>query len=187
MTGTNIQALAPIVQRGLSPSSAVSSVSIASDLQQTLTTIAQTPNVSDAQRRTLIQAVATVAQSVQSSALRAQTLNQVTNMGIYLATTQTEGFPRWNVMTALRAYGLNLQQTPKVLEQAAVQAVQQQLSALAEQVRPVVVESPAVITTQSASLPSAPIAPKAVATPLATPADATETDAAAYRPVNAVA
>lgn len=183
----NLQASAPIVQRSLSSGSAASSVSIASDLQQTLTTIAQTPNLSDAQRSSLTQALATVAQSVQSSALRSQTLSKVTNMGIYLATTQPEGFPRWNVMTALRAYGLNLQQTPKLLEQAAVQAVQQQLNALAEQVRPVVAESPAVIATLSTNLPSAPVAQKAIAAQVDTPSVAADAAVLPYTPLDAVA
>jgi hypothetical protein len=187
MTGMNIQALSPLVQKAAGPVSGASAVTIAADLQQTLTTIAQTPNLSGAQRSSLTQAVATVAQSVQTTAVRVQTLNQITNMGIYLATTQPEGFPRWNVMTALRAYGLNLQQTPKLLEQAAVQAVQQQLNALAEQVRPNVAENPAVITTLSAAASVAPAVAKAVTVPVATPTESPEAATTAYTPVDAVA
>lgn len=110
-------------------------VSVSSDVRSILTQVAQSPGLAESERTALVQATAT-ASSIANAELRAVALRQVSTMGLYLSKTGDSGLPRWSVMTALRAYGLNLQQTPRTstVEQsaAAAQKVVQQLNVVAE-------------------------------------------------------
>jgi hypothetical protein len=75
--------------------------------------------LTDGERTALVQAVALADQGT-SGELRSQILSQVQGMGIYLRHTGDEGLPRWSMMSALRAYGLNLE--PGVYSKAASQS-----------------------------------------------------------------
>lgn len=108
---------------------------ITADVRGILTQIAQAPGLAEGERTALVQATAT-ASSIANADLRAVALRQVSTMGLYLSKTGDSGLPRWSVMTALRAYGLNLQQTPRpqTAEQngATAQKVAQQLETVAQ-------------------------------------------------------
>jgi hypothetical protein len=98
-----------------------------------LAQIAEAPGLAQAERTALVQATAT-ASSIVNPELRAAALRQVSGMGLYLSKTGDSGLPRWTVLTALRAYGLNIQNAPKVAtpEQNAqvAQQVAQQVAAV---------------------------------------------------------
>jgi hypothetical protein len=80
-------------------------------------------------------AVAQVDAGIENPALKQQVLNEVSGMGMYFKNTDTEGFPRWPVMTALRAYGLNLSVPQGQGEQEVARRVRQVLSDVAQQTR----------------------------------------------------
>jgi hypothetical protein len=111
------------------------STGVGSDVRGVLTQIAQAPGMNEGERTALVQATAT-ASSIANAELRTVALRQISSMGLYLSRTGDNGLPRWSVMTALRAYGLNLQQTPRAPtpEQsgAAAQKVAQQLESVAQ-------------------------------------------------------
>jgi hypothetical protein len=85
---------------------------VAPEIRSLLTQIAEAPGLAEAERTALVQATAT-ASSIVNPDLRAAALRQVSGMGLYLSKTGDSGLPRWTVLTALRAYGLNLQAAPK--------------------------------------------------------------------------
>jgi hypothetical protein len=112
--------------------SAVALPLVANDVRSVLTQIAEAPGLVEAERTALVQATAT-ASSIANVDLRAVALRQVSTMGLYLSRTGDSGLPRWTVMTALRAYGLNLQSAPKAVtpeqDAQAAQAVARQVAA----------------------------------------------------------
>lgn len=85
---------------------------VPADVRAVLTQIAEAPGLQQAERASLVQVTAT-ASSIANSELRSVALRQVSTMGLYLSRTGDSGLPRWTVMTALRAYGLNLQSAPR--------------------------------------------------------------------------
>lgn len=105
---------------------------VANDVRAVLTQIAEAPGLVEAERTALVQATAT-ASGIANADLRAVALRQVSTMGLYLSRTGDSGLPRWTVMTALRAYGLNLQSAPKAVtpeqDAQAAQAVARQVAA----------------------------------------------------------
>ncbi|MCA3243791.1 MAG: hypothetical protein INF43_00610 [Alphaproteobacteria bacterium] len=105
---------------------------VPNDVRTVLTQIAEAPGLVESERTALVQATAT-ASSIANADLRAVALRQVSSMGLYLSRTGDSGLPRWTVMTALRAYGLNLQAAPKAAtpeqDAQAAQAVARQVAA----------------------------------------------------------
>jgi hypothetical protein len=98
----------PTVAGGQSaPATALPTVS--SEIRAVLTQIATAPGLQESERAALVQVTAT-ASSIADAQLRAVALRQVSSMGMYFSRTGDSGLPRWTVMTALRAYGLNIQQ-----------------------------------------------------------------------------
>jgi hypothetical protein len=77
-------------------------------------------------------AVAQVDSGVQSPHLRQALFSQVAGVGMFFRNSDTNGFPRWPVMTALRVYGLNLSTVNSQPEEAVAVQVQQTLSAAAQ-------------------------------------------------------
>jgi len=91
--------------------------------------------LSEVEISTLSAAVAQVDAGVQSTATRESLLHQVQGLGMFFRNTDTNGFPRWPLMTALRAYGLNLSGQSTNSEAAVAAQVQQQLNSIAQQSR----------------------------------------------------
>lgn len=114
------------------------------DSRAVVTSIAQMTEISPAVRTELVQAVAAIDAGGLVGELRKQSLNQINNLGVYLKQTSSEGWPRWNVLTALRTYGLNIENTapaaPKQTEQVLARAVQQHLEGVARRERGVSLE-----------------------------------------------
>jgi hypothetical protein len=121
-------------------------------------------------------AVAQVDAGIENPTLKQQVLNEVSGMGLYFKNTDPEGFPRWPVMTALRAYGLNLSVPQGQGEQEVARRVRQVLSDVAQQTRGVnarqavaAAPQPVVLKVVAASAsddtPVAPLQPQANPTP----------------------
>lgn len=114
------------------------------DSRAALTQIAQMTEVPPAVRTELVQAVAMVDAGGLVGQLRSQALSQINSTGMYLKQTSSEGWPRWNVLTALRTYGLNIENTapsaPRQTEQVLARAVQQHLDGVTRRERGVSVE-----------------------------------------------
>jgi hypothetical protein len=87
--------------------SLASAVSVPVDTRAVLSEIANNTAMTAVERSGLISAVATV-DSNFSGVERADALAQVQRLGIYLRNSGSDGFPKWPMMTALRAYGMNL-------------------------------------------------------------------------------
>lgn len=126
----DVQALASIVGTGRGSSV---STQVPADVRAALSTIATQDGLTDSDRGALVQAVA--AASRLSGAARADAFSQVEGLGVYLRHTGDEGLPRWTMMSALRAYGLNLKQNnyPAGISESAVaknvQAVLERIAA----------------------------------------------------------
>lgn len=102
---------------------------VPSNAQQVLTELATSGGLSESELTALSIATARVAQSVASPELQQVALAQISSTGLFLRSTDTQGLPRWNVMTALRSYGLN-RPDPKpnpATDAQVVQQVRQQL------------------------------------------------------------
>ena len=84
-------------------------VAVPGDSRALITEIAMSTRLSERERSGLIAAVA-AADSGLAGLNRTEALQQVQNLGLYLRNTGNEGFPRWTMMTALRSYGMNIQQ-----------------------------------------------------------------------------
>jgi hypothetical protein len=91
--------------------------------------------LSRAQVNTLSAAVALADAGIQDQALRTSVLNEVSGLGVFFRNTDPDGFPRWPVMTALRAYGLNLSVPAGQGDAAVAQKVRQVLNDVAQQDR----------------------------------------------------
>lgn len=88
-------------------SSPASAVSVPADSRVVLSEIASSDALTDVERSGLISAVAAV-DSGLSGVERSDVLAQIQRLGIYLRNSGSDGYPRWPMMTALRAYGMNL-------------------------------------------------------------------------------
>ncbi|MBI1308764.1 MAG: hypothetical protein GC129_02750 [Proteobacteria bacterium] len=86
---------------------------VPADTRQVLAGIAGNTSISPQVRTELVQAVA-AADSVGESSLRSDLMSQVGGLGVYFSQTKSEGWPRWDVLTALRTYGLNLKANQQV-------------------------------------------------------------------------
>jgi hypothetical protein len=87
--------------------SSAAAVAVPADSRAVINEIAGSTTLTDSARSGLIAAVAAV-DSGLSGATRSSALAQVQGLGIYLRNSGTDGYPRWPMMTALRAYGMNL-------------------------------------------------------------------------------
>lgn len=118
-------------------SSSAAALTLPVDARAVIGEIAGNEALSDGEKGGLIAAVATVDQGLSGNA-RSVGLAQIQGLGVYLRNTGNDGFPRWSMMTALRAYGLNLATTSAVpvQPQPVVQAaVQSQLNDIAQSSR----------------------------------------------------
>ncbi len=122
------------------------------DTRALISEIATTTSLSDGERSGLISAIAKVDQNL-IGASRATVLEQVQNLGIYLRNTSVnESFPRWSMMTALRAYGMNLQE--KSPEPAVTASkILSQLDQIAQASRGVSLETAVAVAARPAPLP----------------------------------
>ena len=100
-------------------SSSAAAVMVPADSRAVISEIASSTTLSDGARSSLIAAVAQI-DSGLSGAVRTDALQQTQRLGIYLRNSGTEGFPRWPMMTALRAYGMNLSSSGGNSSQTAV-------------------------------------------------------------------
>ncbi|TKW61281.1 MAG: hypothetical protein DI628_01230 [Blastochloris viridis] len=99
-----------------------SAVSVPADSRALLSEIAANTALSDSQRTNMVAAVAAADSGLQVD--RGAALERIQMLGLYLRNTGDSSFPRWTMMTALRAYGMNLTE-----EAAAPSAVNQALQA----------------------------------------------------------
>lgn len=98
-------------------------VNVPADSRAVISEIAANTALSDGQRTHLITAVAAADSGLQVGE-RSAALERIQMLGLYLRNTGDSSFPRWSMMTALRAYGMNLTD-----EAAAPSAVNQALQA----------------------------------------------------------
>ena len=147
------------------------------DARAVITDIAQNEALAPVERAALVDAAMAIDQFIASQPDRAGNLDQVVGLGVYLSKTSATTWPRWNVMTALRAYGLNLKEQPSQpapTEAQAAQQVQARLEGVARGSRQVSLDTALAV----ARAPTAPViqhvaatvAPKAVTTPAPAPA-----------------
>jgi hypothetical protein len=107
------------------------SAGVAADSSQILSEIAANSALTDGERSAMVQSVA-LADTLNDSAAREVVLSQVQGLGIFLKNAGDKGLPRWSVMTALRAYGLNIEEKPSVRGSAVVAQARANLSKVAE-------------------------------------------------------
>lgn len=134
------------------------SAGVAVDSSALLSEIAANTALTDGERSAMVQSVA-LADGLADSGLREVVLSQVQGLGIFLKNAGDRGLPRWSVMTALRAYGLNIVEKPSVRDSAAVTQARMNLSKVAQNHG--VSLSHAVAAAKPA--PTAPVAPAPVA------------------------
>lgn len=147
-----------------------SAVSIPADSRAVVADVSTSTELTDSERTQLVQAVAAVDAGISSPSLRSDVLEHVSRLGFYLKNTSDEGWPRWNVLTGLRVYGLNLDastqgapsaaaqpQAPQPDEQVVAQQVKAKLDGVARSSRGVSLEhvAAAVKTAKSAPVASA--------------------------------
>lgn len=102
----DIRAPVPALQ-GSSSGSAVEVPAVAPAVRNVLAEIASNPVLTDVERTALVAATATAGQ-ISNVSMAELALETVSSTGIYLRNTGGSTSPRWQVLTALRAYGLNL-------------------------------------------------------------------------------
>jgi hypothetical protein len=103
---------------------------------QTITAIANDTALSPSERSALVGAVAGFDQSVSTKSTRAALFAQVEGFGTYLRNTSSNSWPKWEHMTALRVYGLNLESGKKSFtEEAAAAQMQVRLENIAQSSR----------------------------------------------------
>ncbi len=124
-----------------------SAVSVPADSRATIRDIAASTRLSDGQKTNLIAAVAAADSGISD---RGVALERAQMLGLYLRNSGNDGFPRWTMMTALRAYGMNLTE-----EAAAPAAVNQALQAAAA-TADVSVETAVAVARTMAPVPVAP-------------------------------
>ncbi len=106
-------------------------VAVPADSRALLSEIAASAALSDMEKGGLVAAVATV-DSGLSGPSRESALATVQRLGIYLRNSGSEGFPKWPMMTALRAYGMNLSEGGGATETAVRANLRGQLEQIAQ-------------------------------------------------------
>lgn len=114
-----------------------------------------------------VAAASSAASSASNEVLTEATVSSTSAGGVFMRSSDSEGLPRWVVMTALRAYGLNLNKTlPEERQQAAQAAAQtaaRQNEAATQSVAaaptPKIIEAIKAVAVQAAPTPKA-AAPK---------------------------
>jgi hypothetical protein len=152
----DIRSSLPVSTGASAPAAALPQVS--AQVRSVLATIASATTTSDSQKQALVAATATASQIADVNVAEIA-LETVSTTGIYLRNTGSEGWPRWQVLTALRAYGLNLTEKPAapVPNDAALAAqVQQQVANVLREARNVSVAQ-ATQAVQSAPAPAAQV------------------------------
>ncbi|RYG62050.1 MAG: hypothetical protein EON60_01310 [Alphaproteobacteria bacterium] len=106
-------------------------VAVPADSRALLSEIAASAAMSEVEKGGLIAAVATV-DSGLSGQSRESALATVQRLGIYLKNSASEGFPKWPMMTALRAYGMNLSEGAGATETSVRANLRGQLEQIAQ-------------------------------------------------------
>ena len=96
-----------VLSRLAGATSSAAAVAVPADSRAIISEIASSTTLGDSARSGLIAAVAQV-DSGLTGVTRSDALQITQRLGIYLRNSGTEGYPRWPMMTALRAYGMNL-------------------------------------------------------------------------------
>lgn len=130
------------------------------DARAVVAQVADNTGLSEGERVALVAATVDIDQFISAQPARSDALAQVVGLGTYLRSTSTKSIPRWNVMTALRAYGLNLTEdyaAPKAkpVQAEAVQQVRAKLEHVARASRDVSLD------TAVAAAKAAPVVAKA--------------------------
>lgn len=115
----DIKALSQIAGAG----SSASAVAVPADSRAMIREIAASTRLSETQKTSLVAAVAAADSGLAD---RSAALARAQMLGLYLRNTGNDGFPRWSMMTALRAYGMNLTESaaaPAAMQQALQSAV----------------------------------------------------------------
>lgn len=111
--------------------SPAAAVAVPADSRVVLSEIAASAALSDLEKGGLVAAVATVDSGLSGDA-REGALATVRRLGIYLRNSASEGFPKWPMMTALRAYGMNLSEGGGATESAVRANLRGQLEQIAQ-------------------------------------------------------
>lgn len=114
---------------GLNTSAAAVSVPV--DTRALISDVGGSTMLTDMQKSGLIAAAAT-ADSGLSGEARTTALQQIQQLGIYLRNSGVDGYPRWPMMTALRAYGLNLSTGTSTGQASVVSNLKGQLEQIAQ-------------------------------------------------------
>lgn len=102
--------------------------------RQFIENVSTSTSYSSAEKQGLIEAVSIADQFIQTPKARESALNDIASMGLYFKQTSTKEFPRWNLLTGLRYYGLNRNADAKgITEQQAQIQVKQSLEKVATQ------------------------------------------------------
>lgn len=99
--------------------------------RQFIENISMSTKLAAVEKQGLIEA-ASIADQFLSGTKQVEAFANVANMGLYFENTSTKEFPRWNLLTGLRYYGLNRDPESKgIAEQQAQQQVQRSLEQVA--------------------------------------------------------
>lgn len=160
----DVRALTSIQGAQTGPAAALA-VEVPSNAQQVLNDLATNGGLTESELTALSVATARVAQSVASPELQKVALAQISSTGLFLRSTDTQGLPRWNVMTALRTYGLNKPEPkPSVATDAqVVQQVRQQLDTVVRESRGVSLDEAVAVARVVQQQAQAPVKPAPVA------------------------
>ncbi len=104
-----------------------------SQARQFIENVSASTSLAAVEKQGLIEATSIADQSL-SGAAQAQAFSDISSLGVYFEQATTDEFPRWHVLTGLRAYGLNRgpeAQTTALPEVQAVQQVRQRLEQVA--------------------------------------------------------
>lgn len=110
-----------------------------------------------------VAAQATVAASAMPPVSDTLGSNAVAGMGVYIDRAVSDGVPKWEVMTALRAYGLNLQDKEPAAVQEPQAKAQEPVARTADVVPLVAAKAPEKPVHVAAKAPKADVAPVKVA------------------------
>lgn len=98
--------------------------------RQLVENISNSTSLAAVERQGLIEATS-IADQFLSGAAQSQAFSEISSLGVYFEQSTTDEFPRWHVLTGLRAYGLNRSQEEQTL---APPQAQQQIRQRLEQV-----------------------------------------------------
>lgn len=150
------------------------------DAMAIIAEVASSERLTAAERTVLVAATVDIDQFITAQPQRAANLAQVAGLGMYLRQTSATTIPRWNVMTALRTYGLNIDHDAPRPDNAAAaaQAVAQKLEAVARSSRNVSLDTALAVAARTVA--SQPVAVQAA--PVAKPAPVPKAEASAPAP-----